>query len=177
MDAATAAALVSAGLATIIAVTVPWMTFRLALRQDAIRWLREQRAQLYVDMLTEAQAEYAWLQYALADDTARERMAPHFQDLRLAPLERARLAARATVLGSRAVNRVFSRLMTEGGRALLNLNQLDSEALQMLSRVQLGGIVDELEAAVRLELGADRIPLGAAAPVGSQAQDDRAQAG
>ncbi len=43
MDAQTAVALVSALLATIIAVAVPVMTFRLALRQDAIRWLREGR--------------------------------------------------------------------------------------------------------------------------------------
>src|SRR5689334_18051508 len=36
-----------AGLAAIIAVVVPWMTFRLALRQDRNRWPREQRHPYY----------------------------------------------------------------------------------------------------------------------------------
>jgi hypothetical protein len=54
MQAATVVALVSAGPAAIIAVPVPWMTFRLALRQDQARWLCEQRAQLHVDLPTEA---------------------------------------------------------------------------------------------------------------------------
>jgi len=35
------------------------MAYRLTLRQDAIRWLRERRAQLYVDLRTEAHAEQA----------------------------------------------------------------------------------------------------------------------
>jgi hypothetical protein len=35
------------------------MTYRLILRQDAIRWLRERRAQFYVDLRTEAHAEQA----------------------------------------------------------------------------------------------------------------------
>jgi hypothetical protein len=52
MHAETVIALISTGLAAIIAVVVPWVAFRLALRQDRARWLREQRAQLYVDMLT-----------------------------------------------------------------------------------------------------------------------------
>ncbi|HEY3139909.1 MAG TPA: hypothetical protein VGJ86_02205 [Acidimicrobiales bacterium] len=30
------------------------MTFKLALRRDQVRWLRERRAQLYVDLLTGA---------------------------------------------------------------------------------------------------------------------------
>jgi hypothetical protein len=47
----------SAIIASIVAVAVPWFTFRLALRQDQQRWLREQRSQLYVDLLTEAYAE------------------------------------------------------------------------------------------------------------------------
>jgi len=54
MDAGTAIALISVGVSLIIAATVPYMTFKLALRQDQARWLREQRSQLYVDLLTEA---------------------------------------------------------------------------------------------------------------------------
>jgi len=66
MHAETVVALISIGFGVIIAVTVPWMTFRLALRQDQARWLREQRAELYVDLLTEAHAETQWLEYELA---------------------------------------------------------------------------------------------------------------
>src|ERR1700750_1672316 len=97
MHAETVIALISTGLAAIIAVVVPWMAFRLALRQDQARWLREQRAQLYVDMLTEAYAEQQYFQNATADDETRERMREHFTDLRLAPVERARLGARGTI--------------------------------------------------------------------------------
>lgn len=95
-----------------------------------------------------------------ADDAAQERMVPHLKDLRLPPAERARPGARSNVFASRAVNRVFGQLMAEGGLALLNPKRIDREALQMLSRVQIGRIVDELEAAVRRELGADDILLG-----------------
>jgi hypothetical protein len=67
----------------IIAVTVPWFTFRLALRQDHVRWIREQRSQLYVDMLTEAGAEQDWLEYRLADEVARERAREWYTNKRL----------------------------------------------------------------------------------------------
>jgi SAM-dependent methyltransferase len=40
---------------------------------------RSPRADLYADLLTEAQAEQNWLEYRLADDNAREMMAPHFK--------------------------------------------------------------------------------------------------
>ena len=33
------------------------MAYRLTLRRDAIRWLRAQRAQLYVGMLVQARAQ------------------------------------------------------------------------------------------------------------------------
>jgi hypothetical protein len=110
MHADTVVALVAAGLATIIAVVVPWLTFRLALRQDQARWLREQRAQLYADLLTEAYAEQEYLKYAIAADDVRERTRQHFVDLRLAPPERAQLGARGTIFGSRTVNQLFNRL-------------------------------------------------------------------
>ncbi|WP_406274833.1 hypothetical protein OH779_40275 [Actinacidiphila glaucinigra] len=54
MEASNVVALVAAGLAAIVAVWVPWLAFRFALRQERLRWLHEQRAQLYTEMLTEA---------------------------------------------------------------------------------------------------------------------------
>ena len=159
MHAETVVALVSTGLAAIIAVTVPWVTFRLALRQDQARWLREQRAQLYVDMLTEAYAEKEWLEYAMADDETQERMRTYFHDLRLPPLERARLGARGTIFGSKTVNQLFNRLGGEAGRAMLNPRR--DEGVRLVTRVAVAGTLDKLESAIRRELGTDRIPLDA----------------
>jgi hypothetical protein len=171
VDAQTAVALVSVLPATIIAVAVPVMTFRLALRQDAIRWLREQRAQLYVDLLAEAHAEQEYLKFATADERTREATRDHFaaNDRCLPPLERARLGARGTIFASQTVNRLFNRLMAAGGQALLNLDRLPPEAAQLQARMSIGGIMDELEAAVRLELGADRIRLEMTPPAGNPA--------
>ena len=59
MHADTVVALVSSVVAAIIAIVVPWMTFRFALRQGREQWIRKQRSQLHMDMLTEAQAEKA----------------------------------------------------------------------------------------------------------------------
>ena len=50
------------------------MTYRLTLRQAEIRWLRERRAQLYVELLTEAQAEQDYLVFVTSSDIAREQM-------------------------------------------------------------------------------------------------------
>jgi hypothetical protein len=81
MHADTVVALVSSGVAAIIAVTVPWQAFRLALRQDQARWLREQRAQLYADLLTEAYAEQQYVEHAMASEDVKKRI--RFTDLRL----------------------------------------------------------------------------------------------
>jgi hypothetical protein len=76
------------------------MAYRLTLRQDEIRWLRERRAQIYVDLLTEAHAEQAYLAFITSSDHAREGMREVFAetDTRLPPLESSRLGARASVL-------------------------------------------------------------------------------
>ena len=157
VDTGTAVALVSTGVAAIIAVTVPWMAFRLALRQDAVRWLREKRAELYVDLLTEAYAEQQYFEYDMADDETRERMGPHFTDLRLPPLERARLGARGTLFASRTANALFNRMQTEALR--ISLTPGRHEGHRIAGRVQIGGTHDELQAAVRREMGVDRLLL------------------
>jgi hypothetical protein len=144
-------------IAVVIAVVVPWMTFRLALRQDHVRWIREQRSQLYIDMLTEAHAEYDWLELESAGKEAQERAREWFTDKRLLPLERARLGARGTIFGSQAVNRAFNQI---GTKAFWLLHAPgDPDAVQMRVRVELGAIIDELEKTVRRELGTDRVPL------------------
>jgi hypothetical protein len=158
MEPETVVALLSAGLAAIIAVSVPWMTFRLALRQDQVRWLREQRAQLYADLLTEAYAEQQYFDYQIADDDTQERMRKYFVDLRLPPLERARLGARGTILASRSVNRLFTRLQAEASNSLF-ITPPRHEGDRLVARVRVGRALDELQAAIRRELGADTLSL------------------
>jgi hypothetical protein len=157
MHAETVIALISTGLAAIIAVVVLWVAFRLALRQDQARWLREQRAQLYVDMLTEAHAEQEYFHYAMAADEARERMRKYWTDLRLAPLERAQLGARGTIFASRTVNRLFMQLQAQG-QAIMFEPRLD-EGRQVVIRMRIAEALAELKASIRRELGADRILL------------------
>jgi hypothetical protein len=135
MHADTVVALVAALLATIIAVVVPWMTFRLALRQDQARWLREQRALLYVDLLTEAHAEQQYFNYAMADDEDKERLRKYWTDLKLPQPERARLGSRTTILASRTVNHLFSQVLAQSGSIVL-AHQLD-EARKMVIRVRI----------------------------------------
>jgi hypothetical protein len=157
MHADTVIALIAVVITLIIAVTTPWFTFRLALRQDQARWLREQRAQLYVDMLTEAYAEQQYIHYVIIDDETRARFGGRFDDVRLPPVERARLGARGNIFGSKAVNRSFSRLTSEASKATLGPQKKEPE--QGMVRVQVGAALDELQAAIRSELGADRIAL------------------
>jgi hypothetical protein len=169
MDASTAVALTAALLATIVAVFVPWFTFRFAMQQDRVRWIREQRSGLYADMLAEANAEKEWLEFAVAGKETQDRLRElgGFTDKRLPPVERARLGAKGTIFGSQAVNQLFNELGAEAHRLLLT--QDDPDAIQMMVRVKLGWAMDKLEQAVRRELGTDRVPLdgpGPAAPPG-----------
>jgi len=82
MTAQPVVALVADIPAAIIAVTAPLVTFRLALRQDATRWLCERRSDLYVDVLKEAQAEQQRLECTLANQDTQRRIDPYFTDLR-----------------------------------------------------------------------------------------------
>jgi hypothetical protein len=157
MDA-TAVALGSAALAAIIAVTVPWMTFRLALGQDHERWLRDQRSELYAALLTEAYAEIQYVRHAMAPPEVRERAAEWFArtDVRQPPAERARLGARGSIFASQAVNRLFNQLQSVGSQATLIPGD---EASNLRTNIQLDELWDKLQAAVRHELGADQIVL------------------
>jgi hypothetical protein len=58
VTAQTSVALGAALLAAIVAVTVPLVTFRMTLRSDHVRWARDERAKLYIDLIVEAVAEY-----------------------------------------------------------------------------------------------------------------------
>ncbi|HEY3090765.1 MAG TPA: hypothetical protein VGJ59_22165 [Jatrophihabitantaceae bacterium] len=162
MEAQTVVALVATGVAVISAVGVPVLTFRLALRQDQVRWLRERRADTYVDVLTEAHAEREWFRYETADDDVRERMRMYFTDLRLPPLERARLGSRGTIFASRGVNRLFNGF--QGVLARESLTRPRHEADRSATLVQVADAFDELQDAIRHELGADNITLDQPSP-------------
>jgi hypothetical protein len=136
------------------------MAYRLILRRDAIRWLRERRAQLYVDMLTQAHAEQFYLSVITSSDTAREQMRKVFAetDARLPPLERARLGANGSVFASPKVNGLYDLFMAEAWPVSLYPGRFRSDEARMRVLARTAGILGELEAAVRRELGADRIP-------------------
>jgi hypothetical protein len=144
--------------AIVIAVVVPIVAFRLALRQDQARWLRERRAETYVDLLTEAHAEMEYFRYTTADDDVRERMSKYFKDLRLPELERARLGARGTIFASREVNILANRL--DGLLARESMVRPRHEGDRAVTRVRVAGAFEELQDAIRRELGADKISLG-----------------
>jgi hypothetical protein len=157
MEPETAVAAVAAGLAAIIAVAVPWVTFRLALRQDQVRWLRERRADLYVDLLTEAHAEREWFGLEIADDETREFAQRHFVDLRLPPFERARLGSRGNIFASRTVNRLFNQVQDV---ALSHTRPAPkNHGERAMARVRVGEAFDELQDAIRYEMGVDLIRL------------------
>ena len=155
MDASTVVALISTAVAAAIAVGVPRISFRLTQQLDHKRWLREQRALFYVDLLTEAYAEEQWLEQDVADDETRDRLQRHFPDLRLPPLERARLGARGNMFSSRAVNALLGRLQAEAFWSAPT-GRLD-EGQRTVLRVRIGRIQDELNSMVRREMGADDV--------------------
>jgi hypothetical protein len=136
--------------AIVVAVVVPLVTFGLALRLDQVRWLREQRAETYVDMLTEVYAQRQWFEYETADGTERESMRNNFNDLRLPEFERARLGSRGTVFGSREVNILFNRFGSVFSQALLIRPK--NEAERGVNRVLVGVALNELENAIKREL-------------------------
>lgn len=162
MTAATAVALVSAGLAATVAVVVPLVAFRLALRQDAIRWLRERRADVYVALLMQATALRARLELNLSNDVTRQHLTRLFEDLQLSSVEEARLAARTKIFGSKTVNRLFEDLREEALQA--PLYRQDPEGIGRDGWLRLYQMSGYLEAAIRRELGADRIALGTERP-------------
>lgn len=109
----------------------------------------------YVDLLTEAYAEQKWIEYAYSDDDTRERTRDHFADLRLPPLERARLGVRATMFASGNVNRLFNRLPAEAFWS--NITPEFHEGHRTVLRMRIGRIVDELVKVTRDEMRANEL--------------------
>jgi len=156
MDVQTGLTLLLSVIALLIALVIPAKTFRYALQQDELRRLWDRRADLYVDLLTEAMAEQKWFEWDIADDDGRERMAISYTDLRLPPLERARLSARANIFGSPTVNRAFNGVQSAMGKATL-LSRPKDEGERAVARFAVGKAFDALQDQVRKEMGTDKL--------------------
>jgi hypothetical protein len=134
----------------VVAIVVPWLTFQFALQQDERRSAREQRSQLYVDLLTEAYAEQQWVEGLHLPEDDRAETEDAYPDLRLKPADRARLGARVNAFATEPVMVAFGRLNILGMRYSLPLAKDPAE--QMAMTLQMGDAFNELQAAVRAEL-------------------------
>jgi hypothetical protein len=137
----------------VVAIVVPWLAFRYALLREQRQWSREQRAQVYVDLLIEASAEHDWLLNKLdfADTPAHD--VPAFQDHRMSDKERRRLGARVLAYGSKEVVRRHNALSGEGTWALM---QMRDEFERNAARINNELAFDALQAQIRLELESEQ---------------------
>jgi hypothetical protein len=155
---------------TVVITAVPLLLlallgFWLALRQDEVRWLREKRADLYIDLLVEGYAEHNWVLNELTamenrenadkngtDHDAGQRAVDDWPgrsggptDIRLPPVERAVLGARMSAFGTVDVIRLFNAI-----GACSPLPPVRGQAAAL--KVRLAMAWDALEGGVRAEL-------------------------
>jgi hypothetical protein len=109
-------------------------------------------------MLMQARAEQFYLSVVTGSDTARMREVFAETDTRLPPPERARLGARCSVFASPKVRGLYELLFAEAWPVEVNPGRFRSDEARMQVLARTAGILGELEAAVRRELGADQIP-------------------
>jgi hypothetical protein len=109
-------------------------------------------------LLIEARAGQFYLAFVTSSETAREQMCEVFAetDTWLPPLERARLGARGSVFASPKVRGLYQLLFAESWPVSVNPGRFRSDEARMRVLARTAGILGELEAAVRRELGADR---------------------
>src|SRR5690242_11647993 len=131
------------------------MAYRLMVRRDAIRWLRVQRAQLYVDMLMQARAEQFYLSFVTSSDTRGSRWVRSSPrpTRGCPPLERARLGASGSVFASPQVRGLYELLFAEAWPVEVNPGRFRSDEARMEVLGRIAGILGDLEAAIRRELG------------------------
>ena len=91
--------------------------------------------------------------------------------VRESELERARLGARGTIFASRTVNRLFNRLQGEALNITLTAPPRH-ERDRLVARMRVAGTLDELQVAIRRELGADAISLDAGTATAATAAPD-----
>lgn len=110
-------------------------------------------------MLTEAYAERYYVTFATSDDAARELMRESFAatDARLAPREQTRLGASSAAFASHQGHGLYVLLFAEAWPVTVNPARSRSDEARMQGK-RIAGILGDLEAAIRRELGADQIP-------------------
>jgi hypothetical protein len=167
MDLGNITALGSALLAAVVAIVVPVWTFKRTLELERMKWVRDQRAQLYIDILAEAYAEKQWflnlmtyreitLIEARDGDGGRDSSRgdyPQSPDLRLNPVERANLGARSAVFASKEVSMAFNAFNGALGKRSLIPPQSEGEA--HMTKIQAEELFETLSTTIRNELGAD----------------------
>jgi hypothetical protein len=111
-------------------------------------------------MLMQARAQQFYLSFITSSDTAREQMREVFAetDTRLPPLERARLGANGSMFASPTVIGLYELLFAEAWPVELNPGRFRTDQARMRVLGRTAGILVDLEAAVRRELGADWLP-------------------
>src|SRR6516165_7570770 len=117
-------------------------------------------------MLTQARAQQFYLSFITSSDPAREGMREVFaeEDARLPPLERARLGANGSVFAGPQVRGLYELLFAESWPVEVNPGRFRSDEARLRVLGRTAGILHELEAAIRRELGADQIPVKTAPP-------------
>ena len=106
----------------------------------------------------QARAEQFYLSVGSGSDTARMREVFAETDTRLPPLERARLGASGSAFASPQVRGLYELLFAEAWPVELNPARFRSDEARMQVLARTAGILGDLEAAIRRELGADRMP-------------------
>lgn len=134
------------------AVLVAWIGFRFVIRQDERRWSREQRSQLYIDLLAEASAVLDDLTYRLTEFELGEPIPnPHTADL-MDSKARRNLGGRMAAYASREVLRRWRQFEGLGSQSLLHHRNAAAY------KPAVGMAFDELAAQVRHELETERLP-------------------
>jgi hypothetical protein len=93
-------------LAAIVAITVPAIAFRFARMQEHEKWARDRRADVYIDLLAEANAHLAWLLHTINGRST---------DPRASEAERHQIGTRALIFAAPEVVRIFTSIADAAG--------------------------------------------------------------
>jgi hypothetical protein len=127
---------------SVTAIVVAVLAFRFALRQDSRRFFREQRSQLYIDILADSHAELVTHQYrltakelnAISPDQPDERFRPP-QTTMLNDHDRRLLGARAAAYSSLEVRQLWNAFGGVCARAIL-VRPEDAAAVKMKGKAE-----------------------------------------
>jgi hypothetical protein len=145
---------------SVTAIVVAVLAFRFAVRQDSRRFFREQRSQLYIDILADSHAELVTHQYrltakelnAISPDQPDERFRPP-QTTMLNDHDRRLLGARAAAYSSVEVRQLWNAFCGVCSRAIL-VRPEDAAAVKMKGEAE--AAFAALETRIVQEIAKDR---------------------